>query len=224
MNYNLTEKFILLALDPKKGKFLIDTMSLNYGIAGAILLELSELNKISVINKRLVLSDKKLSGNFVIDESIKLINSSGKNRKTKYWVYKLGNKVSKFKKSILKDLNTKRIIKIEKKTYVWGLFKVYRYPFITVGAIEDTKSKLKGIVLKNEKPDIDNLLLLSLMNSCKLTRVLFTDKKQHRIARKKIKELTKDIEISEAVSQTIKEIQTAVMVATTSAVVSSSSS
>ena len=224
MQLNLFEKFILLALDQKKGKFLIDTLSLNYGIAGAILLELSELNKISIQDKKIIVTDKKLTKISIVDACIKLINSAKKHRKAKYWIYKIGNKSSGFKKIILKDLYDKKIIKISKKSYIWGLFSVYKYPVINSKPTNEIKSKLKKIVLEGEDPDIESLLLLSLMSSCKLIRVLFINKKEHKTAKKRIKELTKNIEISEAVSQTLKEIQTAVIVATTSAFISSSSS
>ena len=103
MQLNLFEKFILLALDQNKGKFLIDTLSLNYGIAGAILLELSEMNKISIKNKKIIVTDKKLTKISIVDACIKLINNSRKKRKAKYWIYKIGNKSSGFKKLILDE-------------------------------------------------------------------------------------------------------------------------
>ncbi|MFC2152604.1 GPP34 family phosphoprotein [Bacteroidota bacterium] len=223
MELQLFEKFILVALDQKKGKFLIDSLSLNYGLAGSILLELSELNKIIIKNKRIVTSDKKLTNNLIIDTCIKLINSTRKDRKPRYWIYKIGNKSSKFRKIILKDLYDKRIIRIDKKEFLWGLITIKRYPVINPKEVNEIKSKLKRIVLENEKSDIEAILLLSLMASCKLTRILFATKKEHRAAGKRIKELTNNIEISEAVSQTLREIQAAIIVATTSTFVSSTS-
>ena len=224
MKDNLLEKFILMALDPHKGKFLIDSLSLNYGIAGAILLELSELNKIEIKNKRLFLVDKKLTGNTVLDASIKLINNSKRNKKVKFWINKIGNKSTRFKKHVLSDFKVKGIVNIHKTNYVWGLIKVYRYKLVNSNAVLDIRNKLKKIVLENEKPDIDQLMLLSLMNSCKLIRVIFTNKKEHKAAKKRIKEITQDIEITDAVGQALKEVQSAVLVATTSAFIGATSS
>ncbi|HAF27754.1 MAG TPA: hypothetical protein DCG75_01780 [Bacteroidales bacterium] len=223
MNLNVFEKFILLSLDSKKGKFLIDTMSLNYGIAGAILMELSELNKINIERKKLILVDSKLTKNQVIDGCIKLIYNSKKNRRIKYWINKIGNNSTGFKKQILNELKLKGIIKIEKNSFLWGLINIYRYPILNTKPVDEQTSKLRKIVLENEKPDLESILLLSLMNSCKLTRILFINKKENRAANKIIKELTQNIEISNTVSQALKEIQTAVLVATTSAFIGSSS-
>ena len=222
MEINLIEKFILLAINKKNGKFLIDSLSFNYGIAGAILLEMSELNKIAIQNKRLLVTDIKLTGYKVVDDCVKLITNSKKPRRTKYWINRLGNKLSGFKKLILNDLYNKKIIKINKSTYIWGLFTFYKYPVINTKLVDEIKVRLKQIVLESKKTDLESLLLLSLMKSCKLTRVLFTNRKEYRAANKKIKELTKSIEISDSVSQTLKEIQSAVLVATTSAFVGAS--
>jgi len=221
MSLRLYEKFILLALNQKKGNFLIDSLSLNYGLAGAILLELSELKKIVIENKKIRVADKKLTNNQIIDACLKLINAIQKKRKPRYWIYKIGNKSSGFKKIILQDLYNKKIIKIDVKVYLWGLIKIRRYPVINISEVNNIKIRIKDAVLTSNKPDLETILLLSLMWSCKLTRILFTNKKDHKASRTKIKELTKNIEIGEAVSQTLKEIQAAIVVATSSTFVGS---
>ena len=53
MELNLYEEFILLSLDKVKGKFLIDALSVNYGLAGAILLQLSQNENIIIDNKKI---------------------------------------------------------------------------------------------------------------------------------------------------------------------------
>jgi hypothetical protein len=220
---NLLENFVLMALDSNKGKFLIDSISLNYGIAGAILLELSELNKISIKDKKLLLTDKKHTGNEVFDTCIQLIDKSKRVKKVKFWINKIGNRSSRFKKNILADLKNKGILTVQRKSYLWGLIKIYSYPIIQKNMVYDIKSRLKKIILENEKADLNYLLLISLMNSCKLIRVVFVNKKEYKAAKEKIKHLTQDIEITDAVGIALKEVQAAVMVATTSAFIGASS-
>ena len=212
----LYDKFILLALDSKKGKFLIDSLALQYGLAGAILLELSEINKITINNKKIIIKDKKYTGVSILDACLKLINGSYKTRKARYWIYKIGNKSSGFKKIILNDLCDNQILRMNVKEYMRGLIKIRRYPLMSSSVVDKIKTRLRNVVINNEKPDVEPILLLSLMASCKLTRILFTNKKDHKASRMKIKDLTKNIEIGEAVSQTLKEIQAAIVVATSS--------
>jgi len=222
MELDLKQKFLLLALDQTKGRFLIDTLSLNYGIIGALLLELSEKEKLTIKHKKLVVINSNLTKDDVLDECLNLIIKSKKNRRVKFWINKIANRANRFKRNILQDLKHKNLINIQKRTYMWGLIKVYRYPVLNTKLVNDIKQKLKNVVLKNEKADLESVLFLSLMHSSKLSRILFLNKKEYRNANKRIKELTKEIEISEAVSDALKEVQAAVMIATTSAFVGAS--
>lgn len=219
MKLNLYEEFILLSLDKVKGKFLIDSLSVNYGLAGAILLELSRKEKLLINNKKIVINDQGKTGDKILDDTTELIQKSRKTRKAKYWVNKIGSKAGDLRNEIMQQLCDKRIISTRKKKFLW-IFSATYYPVIHAEPVDEIKNRLKDIVLNFKKPELENILLLSLMNSCQLTRILFTDKKDHKTANKRIKELTKDVEISEAVNQTIKEIQAAVLVASTSVFVS----
>ncbi|MFP4024988.1 MAG: GOLPH3/VPS74 family protein [Thiohalospira sp.] len=224
MQLNLIEKFLIIALDAKKGKFIIDSLSLNYGLAGAILLELSEMNKIDINNKRLELIDDKFTDDDVINDSIKVIKKTKRKRTAKYWVNKIGNSASRYKKQILRDLSNKNILVINKKSYFFGLFNFYSYPLSDRKYKDDIANHLLGIAIDKKDADLESLLLLSLLNSCKLSRTLFSNKKEFLAANKRIKELSKDVEISDAVRKTLNEIQRAVLVATTSAFLAATSS
>ena len=54
---SIIEKFLLVSQHPDKGRFIIPQMQLHYGLAGAILLELSIEKRLKVENKRLILVD-----------------------------------------------------------------------------------------------------------------------------------------------------------------------
>ncbi|OFX89348.1 MAG: hypothetical protein A2W99_13705 [Bacteroidetes bacterium GWF2_33_16] len=218
MQLNLYEAFILLSLDKIKGKFLIDSLSINYGLAGALLLQLSKDEIVRVVSKKLILEKIKHSENEMLDDCIGLIKNSKKNHSAKYWVNKIGSKAGIYKIQILNQLADQGIIKIQKKKILW-IFTVTSYPVINSGLVDEFRKKIVDIVLNYNKPDLESILLLSLVNSCKLTRIFFPDKKDHKKANARIKELTKEIAIGEAVSQTIKEIQAAVIIASTSAVI-----
>jgi len=213
MDLKLYEQFLLFSLDKIKGKFLVDSLALNYGLAGAILFQLSESEVIRFENKKLIYDFKKVTEDKILEDAIELFKKSKKLRSVKYWVNKLGSKSSFYKKQILNDLINRKIISIQKKKFLW----IFTFTYYTDMA--QLKTKLVDIVLNFKKADLESVLLLSLIHSCKLTRILFPDKKDHKKANERLKVLTKDLEIGEAVSQTIKEIQAAVIIASTSAVV-----
>lgn len=217
MELSLVEQFLLLALNPKKGRFILDSLSLNYGIAGGVFLELSEKGKVTVKNKKLEIIDRSRTNNIAFNNCLDIISKSKKKRKIKFWVNKIGNKANPMKKFYLDQLIQKKVLVKKTKYYLWGLIKVNRYPIMNTKVVDDIRFHLKNVVFDKEKPKVNDILLLSLTHSSKLSRVLFIDKKEYREANKRIKELTKNIEISGAVSEAIKEVQAAVAVATSTA-------
>jgi golgi phosphoprotein 3 len=221
MQLNLYESFILLSLDKIKGKFLIDSLTLNYGLAGALLLQLSKDEIIRIDSKKLYLEKLNPTENKILNDCISLIRTSKKQRSAKYWVNKIGSKAGPVRNQILSQLCEKQILKVQKSKFLW-IFTITRYPVINAEIVDQIKKELIDIVINFRKPDIESVLLLSLVNGCKLTRVFFPDKADYKKATTRIKELTKEIEIGEAVSQTIKEIQAAVIIASTSAVIAAS--
>jgi golgi phosphoprotein 3 len=223
MQLNLYEEFILLSLDKIKGKFIIDSLALNYGLAGAILLQLSKEEIIRIDSKKLYLEKLNLTDNKILDDCIGLIRASKKQRSAKYWVNKIGSKAGPMRNWILSQLCDKQIVKVQKSKFLW-VFTITRYPAANSEVIDQIKKQLIDIVINYRKPELESVLLLSLVDGCKLTRAFFPDKADYKKAITRIKELTKEIEIGEAVSQTIKEIQTAVIIASTSAAIAASAS
>ena len=223
MQLNLYEQFLLLSLDKVKGKFLIDSLTLNYGLAGALLLQLSKDEIIRIDSKKLYLEKLNLTENKILDDCINLIRASKKQRSAKYWVNRIGSKAGLIRNQVLSQLCEKQIVKIEKSKFLW-VFTITRYPSVNSDIVDQIKKQLIDIVINYRKPELESVLLLSLVNGCKLTRAFFPAKADYKKANARIKELTKEIEIGEAVSQTIKEIQAAVIIASTSAVVAASAS
>jgi hypothetical protein len=223
MELKLYEQFLLLSLDKAKGKFLIDSLSLNYGLSGAILMQLSSNELIKVEKKKIIATKRDCKDDATLNYCLELINSSKKVRTAKYWVNKIGSKTGSIRNQILLDLCDKRILKKQNSKVLW-IFTITRYPVIDNTVIDELKSLINDIVFNFQKAELNLLLLLSLIYSCKLTRVLFPDKTHYKKANERIKEITKNIELGEAVSQTIKEIQAAVIIASTTAAIAATSS
>ncbi|MFO7620157.1 MAG: GPP34 family phosphoprotein, partial [Bacteroidales bacterium] len=54
-SFNTAEKFLLIAHHPEKGRFTISPMYIKYGLAGAILLDMTLEDRIDLTDKRLIL-------------------------------------------------------------------------------------------------------------------------------------------------------------------------
>ncbi|MEE4257671.1 MAG: GPP34 family phosphoprotein, partial [Bacteroidales bacterium] len=77
MELTLKEKFLILAYDPVKGKNLA-TNFISYGLAGAILMELAELNRIKIEKKRVKLTGHQRTGDHVLDNALSLIDKGSR--------------------------------------------------------------------------------------------------------------------------------------------------
>ena len=97
MNLSSVEKFLVLAHHPQKGKFMISDIHINYGIIGAILLDMSLEDKIKIENDRLVLKGSIELDDLIRSEIALQISQSTKPRKIRYWMSKLARKSRKYK-------------------------------------------------------------------------------------------------------------------------------
>lgn len=216
MELTIVEEFLLLALDDKKGKFVLDTLSLNYGLAGAILFELALQNNIRIENNRLY-TEVDVSGqkNQVLSTVVRFMRKDKKPRRVKFWVQHLGRKSYVLRKRFLQELIDKGLIRHERKRFLF--IPYHRYPAMNDRPENDLRARLRKIILDNADADVRSVMLISLLRSCKLTRTLFVSRKEYRQATRRIKQITKDFEVTEAVSLVLREIQTAVMASVASA-------
>jgi len=127
---SFTEKFVLLNICDENGGNILDSISTNHGLAGAMLLELFEKDKIVLKKKVLIVKDMNPTGDMILDRIIERVNKSKKERSLRYWVRKIGKRAHKYKKSILENLMNRRILTSQKKKSFIFLKKT-TYPAIS---------------------------------------------------------------------------------------------
>jgi golgi phosphoprotein 3 len=218
MELNLIEEFLLIALDDDKGQFVTDSTHLYMGFSGAILLEMALREKISIVNDKVILVNDAYEKEMVINKTIDLIKASDKNRKVKYWVNKIADNASQMKDDTLNGLMRKGILGKEDSKILW-IIPNTKYPTQNATPENKVRQRLHDVMLEGEKANPHDVMLLSLIDVSELTREAFRDKEEYKIVKKKIKAISQDIEISQAVNNTIREIQAAVMVAVMAAVI-----
>jgi len=183
MRLNTTEKFLLIAQHPDRGRFILSDLHINYGIIGAILLEMSIENRVIIENDYLILKNSANNDNQIISEISMLISNSKKPRKIKYWLTKLSRKSRRYKWIILNDLVNKKITRIENKSFLG--FIPYKRSYLIDNITRDNLIQgLKNNVLFHKELTNENVVLLGLIEACKMHKIITSDK--DRI--KKIKE------------------------------------
>lgn len=209
MKLNLVDKFLLLGLDDNKGTFTSEPFAVTYGLAGAILLELSLLESISIVNKKVVLKNQKKVGDPLLDKYLELITNSKKDRYVMHWIQTFGNKERSIKKEILDKLILKGILTKREEKFLW-VFNNDKFPTLNSKPENALRKGLYEIIEYGKAPKVDDLMLISLIDTCKMNRLVY-GKERTKKYKGAIKTLIKDSKNNNAISSTIKEVHSIIL-------------
>lgn len=225
MKLNTLSKFLLIAHHPNKGRFLISDIHINYGIIGAALLEISLTGEIKIEEGQLILIKDKESDDPIISEILMEIRNSKKPRNIRFWMTKLTRKSRKYKWQILTDLERKKIIRIEKKKFL-KLIPYKKSYLIDKKTRENLIDELRNIALVGNDLNEEDILVLSLVEACKMYKIITSNKEELKKLKIELKEVVKESAVNEIVDETTKQIQAVIIggiiAATTATTVSSS--
>ncbi len=211
MTLNLAEELYLIALHDEKGTVLgAASIALEYGLAGALVLELVLRDRLKLKEKKLVPIGAKPLDDGILNEAFSLIRQSSKDRKPDYWVQKLPSAIKKMKQRLLDGLIEKGILRKQEGRVLW-LFPVNRYPTNDAQPERSIRERIRWAVLKNAECEPRTLLLLSLIKACELINEVF-DQSERKEAKRKIKQMIEQEPIGNAVNDTVVSIQAAICV------------
>ncbi len=218
---NTSEKFVLLAHHPEKGRLVIPRQYFQYGLAGAILLDLCLDGRIGIDNGRITPKPGKTPADPVKNEVMQMINDSARPRKAGYWVRKIAFRYSRYMRQIMTVLTGKRIIRIE-ETMVLGIIP-WRRSYLTESYTRSNLIRqLKNDILVYRGNPGDSSALAGLVEACRMRRILSTDREELKMIKSQIKRILNDNQISDIVAQTIRQVQAAIIASVTTSVAASS--
>lgn len=219
MELSLTEQFTLIALNDEKGRFVSDTTYLDNGLAGATLLELGLMDRITWKNKIIRVIDESSTGNEILDQALQAISSS-KPKSVSHWVGVLNANAGDIKSATLRSLRKKGIIEKHEDKMLW-IFSYNRYPTKNEQPENKIRETLHDIVVGARNPGEKDIMLLGLIDVCQLTNEAFREKDVRKKAKSWFKSNKTNKEVQEAMASSIEALQAAIMAATLAAVVAS---
>jgi Golgi phosphoprotein 3 len=207
---SIVEELYLLALDDEKGNIVpIAKKTLAFGLAGAILAELSLQKKVCSNEKhRLELADHTPCGDEILDEALEEIRSSEKPRKLTYWISQFSNRPKKLQERIAESLVTKNVLYQEEKRYFRNQPSQENEQPIIQSKFE-TKAQLRAMVLSSANADHRSLTLLNLTKANELLNLIFTQD-ELSLAKNRIHEIIVHSALADQDMQCIEEIGQAV--------------
>lgn len=211
MQLNTTEKFLLLTRHPRKGRALISDMHMHHVIMGIQFLELSAMEAFTLGEKdRVQLNDDFETTDPVLTEVVAQIRKSRRNRKVRDWIVKLSGKAARHKRTFLEKMEQKGLIRIEKKK-ILGLIP-YRKVYL-----EDHKTRdeliyvLRSALLESKAEHHEILIILGMIDACKMHKVLGRSKQEVKEIKKKLQPFLKENPVASDVKKSIEQVQAAIM-------------
>ncbi len=178
----LAEDIILLLLDDDSGKLAsIDLMTLNYAMAGAVLMDLALRNKIDNDLESLIVADSTPTGLQMLDTYLDKISSENKENNTRYWLTELSNYGEDIVDSALNMLVEKKILKTEEKKILW-VIGTRVYPMVDDKEEKEVKRRIVDLLMSDEIPTPQDVVLVSLMDTCSLFTTILSSKEVERLS------------------------------------------
>jgi Golgi phosphoprotein 3 len=222
MELPVLTQFVILSLNPDKGRIMIDSIHFKYSLTGAVLMDLLNNAEISLSGNKLVSSIKK-TGDPVHDLFAEKIGGSSKSRRISYWVRNLSGKSKLVFRETINSLVNKGIFRHEKRLFL-NLFPYHRY-FITdrrirAGIIDE----IRDVILHNKQATRKHGMLIGLINASRSHQLLVKEKGERRTLRRKCNDFRQDDPMASEIDKTIKEVQAAIIASITAASVATSGS
>ncbi len=218
---SLAEELLLLALDDESGSVSsAASSSLEYGLAGAMLVELVISGRLGMAGGGLVVADGSPTGDDALDDALAQIEYSRRARDPEYWVGRFGSLHPKG--NLIKSLLDKGILRREERRILW-VIPSDRYPARDAGPERDVRERIRAVILDGAEPQPRDAALISLIKACDLTDEVFYSDERER-ARQRLDSIADSELIGKAVSGAVARAQAATQAAVTGAVVAATTS
>jgi hypothetical protein len=216
--FSVSEKFIIICHHPETGRFMVLSQYIQYGLAGAILMDLCLEGRLGLTDDRLILKSGGIPSDPVMAEVFRMISESEKPRKTAYWVRKIAFRYNRYLKQMLTTLAKRRVVRLEERKFL-GIIPWRQSYLVESYTRSNFIRQLKNDILVYRDANGENMALAGLIEACRMHRILSTDGEELKVIRSQLKKIIKDSPVSDVVKQTIREVQAAIIASVTAAMI-----
>ena len=204
------EEFMLLLLNDEDGRFAnVPSWSVNYALAGSVLMDLALENRIDTDLESLILLDATPVGDSLLDPTLKEINA-GDARDARFWVERTANRAYEIREEALSRLVAGGILERRDDRFLW-VFRSRRYPAVQGEAEREVKLRIMGVLFSDDIPDPRDVVIICLADACGIFRGILSRRELDR-ASARIEQVRKLDLIGQAMTQAIQDIELSVAV------------
>lgn len=201
------EEIVLLALDEKEGVITeLPHQALHAAMSGAVLMELCLLNRVDADAKQMRAVDTAPTGEPILDSVLKDLQGAHPEHTLTYWLNRMaGHHAHEILRLSLAGLVRKGVLREEKHRFLW-VFPDRRYPRQNDREFIEVRARLRLALLGTDIPEVRDIVLISLLNACRLIPRILADDELPR-AHARIAQLSRLDLIGQALAQSIREIE-----------------
>lgn len=213
----LATDLLLLALDDERGTVLSQAaIGLNYGLAGAIVMELALRGRIDV-NDDKVSTIGPVTDDALLDDALRTIATTpGKD--LSHWVWHLSRDLGGLRQRLLDRLVARGTLE-KRERRVLLLFHQNVYPERDARVEHDIRTRVDDALLHSQSPDAQTACLIHLAAACRITDAIYP-RDQHQAIKARIDALgDAGIAGADAVAGLVAQAETQAVTAATMAAI-----
>lgn len=200
------EEVLLLLLHDHNGKFArVREWSLNYALAGGVLMDLAIENRIDTDLKKLVMLDATPTGDDLLDPVLADIAAAQDRRDARFWVERTAGRADGIRERALEKLIERGILERREDRFLW-VFKARRYPVIDGEAEREVKLRIMAVLFSEGIPSPHDVVMICLADACGIFDQLLSRREAERAA-ERIAQVRKLDLIGQAMAQAIRDIE-----------------
>ena len=180
---SLPEELVLMLLNEETGYFhQVQGWELNCAVVGAVLAELSLLERIDTDMDSLLVVDRTETGNSILDPILKQIVDEPDQRSAQYWIERLAGQAESVIDSTLDHLVDLKILRHHDGDF-WTLAPVQYGSTLEDTPDEFIKARISKFIYSSIIPDPRDMIIICLVNTCDVWRFMFEldDEAEERI-------------------------------------------
>ena len=199
------EEIVLLLLNDGDGRFArVPKWSLDYALAGGVLMDLALENRIDTDLESLILIDETPTGDSLLDPTLAEI-AGGKERTTNYWLEHVADGADSIREQALQRLIDQGILEVQDDRFLW-VFRSRRYPLIDGTAEREVKLRIMGVLFSDEIPSPHDVVIICLADACGIFKGLLSNRELDNVA-PRIEQVRRLDLIGQALSKGIHDIE-----------------
>jgi len=208
MELPITTKFIILALDPEKGRVRIDNLYFRYSLCGSVLMDFFLNGEITLSGKKVIPTFRR-NGVQWHDACAERIEKANNNKSIGYWVRNLVRKSRFVFAENIRLLVNQGMVRHEKR-YFLNIIPYNRYFISNPGVRVELIMKIRSILLDGKAADRDLKMLIGLIRASQAYRLISSERSERKLIKNRCRELTSGDPLATETDLIIRQIQMAV--------------